>query len=92
MEDEKHQNRMKEIGIKEYENLRERGARLVGRVIPYDSNLPVIYFTVAPEQQNLSSIAVLETLLLTHEHLRGQFDVVRHWASPEIVTVKFRLP
>ena len=92
MEDEKHQNRMKEIGIKEYENLRERGARLVGRVVPYDSNLPVIYFTVAPEQQNFGSTAILETLLLTHEHLRGQFDVIRHWATPEIVTVKFRLP
>ena len=48
---------MKEIGIKEYENLRERGARLVGRVIPYDSSLPVIYFTVDPDQQNFGSTA-----------------------------------
>ncbi len=28
---------MKEINIKEYENLRERGTMLVGRIIPYDS-------------------------------------------------------
>ena len=93
MEDERHrQIIMKEIDIKEYENLRKRGVRLVGRVIPYDSNLPVIYFTVGPEQQNLGPTAILDTLLLTHEHLRGQFDVIRHWATPEIVTVKFRLP
>ena len=90
--EEHRQIRMKEIGIKEYENLRERGARLVGRVIPYDSNLPVVYFTVEPEQQNLSSTAILDTLLLTHAHLRGQFDVIRHWATPEIVTIKYREP
>lgn len=83
---------MNEIGIKEYENLRERGARLVGRVIPYDTNQPVVYFTIDPEQQNLGSIAILDTLLLTHEHLRGQFDVIRHWATPEIITVKYREP
>ncbi|WP_289857722.1 hypothetical protein [uncultured Muribaculum sp.] len=81
---------MKEIGIKEYENLRERGARLVGRVIPYDSSLPVIYFTVDPDQQNFGSTAILDTLLLTHKELCGQFDVIRHWATPEIVTVKYK--
>lgn len=81
---------MKEIGLKEYENLRERGARLVGRIIPYDSGQPVIYFTVDPNQQSIGAEAILDTLLLTHETLHGQFDVIRHWTSPEIVSVKYR--
>lgn len=80
---------MKEIGIKEYENLRERGLRLLGRVIPYDSGIEVIYFMVSPEQQNYSVTAILETLLLNHPNLQGQFDVVRHWTCPEIVTTNF---
>jgi hypothetical protein len=81
---------MKEINIKEYENLRERGTMLVGRIIPYDSSQPVIYFTVDPTQQNFCSTAILDTLLQTHENLHGQFDVIRHWTTPEIVTVKYR--
>ncbi len=81
---------MKEINIKEYENLRERGTRLLGRVIPYDAGCEVIYFIVAPDQQNFGANAILDTLLLTHPHLRGQFDVIRHWTTPEVVTVTYR--
>lgn len=81
---------MKEINLKDYENLRERQARLVGRIIPYESTQPVIYFTVNPDQQGLNAISIIEKLLLTHPYLKGQFDVIRHWTTPEIVTVKFR--
>lgn len=87
---QRHVLGMKEINIKEYENLRERGTRLLGRVIPYDSSIEVIYFIVAPDQQNFGASAILETLLLTHPHLRGQFDVIRHWTTPEVVTVTYR--
>lgn len=81
---------MKEIGIREYENLRERGVRLLGRVIPYDSGIEVIYFMVSPEQQTYGVAGILDTLLLTHPNLHGQFDVIRHWTSPEVVTTNYR--
>jgi len=81
---------MKEIGVREYENLRERGVRLLGRVIPYDSGIEVIYFMLPSEQQAFGAKAILDTLLLTHPNLKGQFDVIRHWASPEVVTINYR--
>ncbi len=80
---------MKELNQIEYENLREEGARLIGRVIPYDSSLGTIYYMVSPDQENFCATEILDTLLLTHPHLRGQFDVIRHWTIPEIVTIKY---
>lgn len=81
---------MKEIGVREYENLREREVRLIGRVVPYDSGIEVIYFIVSPEQQNIGAKAILDELHLTHPSLKGQIDVIRHWAPQEVVTVNYQ--
>lgn len=83
---------MKVLNKIEYENLREEGARLIGRVIPYDSSLGTIYYMVTPDQDNFCATEILDTLFLTHAPLRGQFDVIRHWATPEVVTVNYREP
>lgn len=80
---------MKELNQIEYENLREEGARLIGRVIPYDPSSGTIYYMVSPDQEKFSATEILDTLLLTHPQLRGQFDVIRHWTIPEIVTIKY---
>ena len=90
MEDEKHKEIfMKVLNQIEYENLRASGARLIGRVIPYDPSAGVIYYMVPPEQQNFCATEILDTLFLIHAPLRGQFDVIRHWTTPEVVTIKY---
>lgn len=80
---------MKEIGVREYENLRERETRLIGRVVPYDSGIEVIYFIVSPEQQSYGAKDILDELHTTHPNLKGQIDVIRHWATPEVVTTNY---
>ena len=81
MEDEKHKEIfMKVLNQIEYENLRASGARLIGRVIPYDPSAGVIYYMVPPEQQNFCATEILDTLFLIHAPLRGQFDVIRQCA------------
>ncbi len=80
---------MKELNQIEYENLRESGARLIGRVIPYNPSLGVIYYMISPDQQKFCATEILDTLFLTHALLRGQFDVIRHWTTPEIVTINY---
>lgn len=81
---------MKEIGVREYENLREREVRLIGRAVPYDSGIEVIYFIVSPEQQSYGVKALLDELHTTHPNLKGQIDVIRHWANPEVVTINYQ--
>jgi|GEM_PF-1554367 len=80
---------MKELKQIEYENLREKGVRLIGRVIPHDSSSDTIYYMVSPEQDNFCATEILDTLSLTHVPLRGQFDVIRHWTTPEILTINY---
>lgn len=93
MGDEKHvEISMKELNQIEYENLREEGARLIGRVIPYDSSSGTIYYMVSPEQDNFCATEILDTLFLIHAPLRGQFDVIRHWTTPEVVTINYNEP
>ncbi len=93
MEDGKHiVIYMKELNQIEYENLRASGARLIGRVIPYDASAGIIYYMVSPEQQNFCVTEILDTLFLTHAPLRGQFDVIRHWTTPEVVTINYNEP
>lgn len=93
LEDEKHsETYMKELTLIEYENLRGSGARLLGRVIPYDSSAGVIYYMVSPDQQNFCATEILDTLSLTHAPIRGQFDVIRHWTTPEVVTINYNEP
>lgn len=90
MEDARHRDiSMRELTQIEYENLREEGARLIGRVIPYDSSLGTIYYMVSPDQDNFCATEILDTLFLTHAPLRGQFDVIRHWTTPEVVTINY---
>ena len=76
----------------EYENLRESGARLIGRVIPYDSTMGVIYYMVSPDQQNFCATEILDTLSLANKSLYGQFDVIRHWTTPEVTTINYNEP
>lgn len=83
---------MKELSQIEYENLRGEGARLIGRIIPYDSSVGTIYYMVSPNQDNLCATEILDTLFLTHAPLRGQFDVIRHWTTPEVVTINYKEP
>ena len=93
MEDEKHITvSMKELNQIQYENLRNEGARLIGRVIPYDPSLGTIYYMVSPDQSNFCATEILDTLFLTHAPLRGQFDVIRHWTTPEVVTINYNNP
>ena len=80
---------MKVLDKKQYENLREEGARLIGRIISYDSIWAPIYFMVSPEQQNLSPEEILDALFLIHPPISGQFDVIRHWAKNEVVTINY---
>lgn len=40
---------MKELNQIEYENLRASGAKLIGRVIPYEASADIIYYMVSPE-------------------------------------------
>lgn len=83
---------MKELNRIEYENLRKKGARLIGRVIPYDSSLGTIYYMVAPDQSNFCATEILDTLSLAHAPFCGQFDVIRHWTTPEVVTINYNKP
>lgn len=93
MEDEKHlEVSMKVLSQIEYENLREKRARLIGRVIPHDSSLGTIYYMVSPDQDNFCATEILDTLFLVHAPLRGQFDVIRHWTTPEVVTINYNEP
>ncbi len=93
MEDGKHiVIYMKELNQIEYENLQASGARLIGRVIPYDASAGIIYYMVSPEKQNFCVTEILDTLFLTHAPLRGQFDVIRHWTTPEVVTINYNEP
>ncbi|ROS79320.1 hypothetical protein EEL35_13030 [Muribaculaceae bacterium Isolate-042 (Harlan)] len=80
---------MKELNQIEYENLRESGARLIGRVIPYDSTIGVMYYMVSPDQQNFCANEILDTLFQIHAPLQGQFDVIRHWTTPAVVTISY---
>lgn len=83
---------MRILNQTEYENLRGEGARLIGRVIPYDSSEGTIYYMLSPDQENLCATEILDTLFLAHAPLRGQFDVIRHWTTPEVVTINYNEP
>lgn len=75
----------------EYEKLREQGFTLLGRIVPYSKTLQVLYYAIPENQQNFSCTEILDTLLLTHPNLKGEFDVIRHWTSPEIKSIRYRI-
>lgn len=83
---EKH---MKDLYQIEYENLRAARVRLIGRVIPYEASVGIMYYMVPPEQQNFCATEILDTLYLSNAPLRGKFDVIRHWTTPEVVTINY---
>lgn len=82
---------MQELSINEYEKLRGKKVKLLGRVIPHDSHSEVLYYSIPEGQQNFSATEILDTLLLTHPYLKGTYDVFRHWTDPEVVTIKYRV-
>lgn len=82
---------MREIDLMEYEKLRRSGFTLTGRVVPHCKTFQVIYFAIPKDQQSFSCTEILDTLVLTHPNLKGEFDVIRHWTYPEIKLISYRV-
>lgn len=81
---------MKELTQAEYEELREQGEELIGRVYPYDRPDEILYYQITEDQMGFSSTEVLDTLLLTHlEIVSGRYEVFRHWAYPEVKIIDY---
>lgn len=78
---------MKEISKKEYETLLERGLRYLGKVIPYDTNLPEIYFTISIEESSLNARGILKEISKTRNGFYGQFDVTCFWTPIHTITI-----
>lgn len=80
---------MKIINDNEFENLKEEGARLIGKIIPYDlTEYPVIYFYVSPEEENLPTKEMVKTVYGNQNEVKGQFDVIRNWSTIQVVTIE----
>lgn len=78
---------MKEISKVEYETLKDRGLQCIGKVMPYDTMTPEIYFIISPDEKSLGAKEVVEYLSKIHESFYGQFDVTCYWLPIQIVTI-----
>lgn len=85
---------MKQIDLIEYERLRSEGCNLIGRVHFHDKERKneIIYFQIDEEQKGFSCTEIMDTLSLSNLNLQGRVDVIRHWTSPEVKMIDYRLP
>lgn len=78
---------MKEISKLEYETLLERGLRYIGKVMPYDTMNPEIYFTISTEESTLSARGIVKEISKYRDGFYGQFDVTCYWTPIRTVTI-----
>ena len=78
---------MKEISKTEYETLLERGLRCIGKVMPYDTMTPEIYFTISHEESVLSARDIEKEISKSYNGFYGQFDVTCYWTPIHTVTI-----
>ena len=79
---------MRELSLPEYENHRSSGNNLIGRVVSYNQSQNIIYYAIEDDQRDLSATEILDTLSLIHP-IKGAYDVIRHWTTPEIKQIKY---
>lgn len=94
LEEKMNGKTMKEIDQETYEELRGKGNVLIGRV-HFHANPQknkIIYFQIDEGQKNFSCTEILDTLSLSNLNLQGRVDVIRHWTSPEVKMIDYRLP
>lgn len=83
---------MKIISEEEYTSLRANGEKCIGRIIPSADTTEVVYYKVDGNQKNLCPTEILDGLFLTDHKIVGkEFDVIRHWTTPEIIHVRYKL-
>ena len=83
---------MRIINQKEYETLRGKGYKLIGRLKKDIKNNPWIYFQIEEDQQSFSATEVLDTISLVDRNIvNGEYIVFRHWTQPEERKLQYEL-
>ena len=82
---------MKILEQKEYEQLRERGYKFIGRIHKGKNSSP-IYFKIEESKRDFSCTEILDTIsLVSRDITSGKYIVIRHWCFPEEKNITYQI-
>lgn len=80
---------MIEIKEEQYRELREDGNKFCGRIFSWHREMIIIYYVIDEADVHKSAKQILRELAQGHPITEGKYDVLRHWAFPEVETVNY---